>query len=136
MPHHDPQAAGSAVIDPPGAALPEADQARPLGEVGTRYAARRPEEVTAYLRTYPHLVPVLIEAAEVVPRYFEPDAPLVLEVATDPEADDPVPQLFALIETRLDPEVAADRLDRLDEDWWLDHSPAGPGVLDLDVEFV
>ena len=62
--------------------------------------------------------------------------PLVLEVVTDPEADDPEPELFALIETRLNPEEAAHRLDRLDEDWWLDHSPPGPGVLVLDVEFV
>ena len=136
MAHTKPRPAGPAVIERAGAASPVDDEEQVLEQVAARDTVRRPEEVAAYLRTFPQLVPLLIEAAEVVPRYFEPDAPLVLEVVTDPEADDPVPQLFALIETRLDPEVAADRLDRLDEDWWLDRSPPGPGVLVLDVEFV
>ena len=135
MPHPDPQPASSAVIERTGSVSTEADQARLLGEVGTRYALRRPEEVTAFLRAYPHLVPLLIEAAEVVPRYFEPDAPLVLEVVTDPEEDGLPPELFALVQTALDPDEALARIDRLDDDWWLDVSPDGPGTLVVSLEY-
>ena len=100
-----------------------------------RYAVRRPDEVAAYLRDHPNLVPLLVEAADVIPRYFGPDAPLVLELVTDPEDDAPVPELFALVRTTLDRIDALDRLDRLDADWWTDASPDGPGVLVVSTEF-
>lgn len=131
-PPHGP--AGPALIERSGTA-PTDDPTVVPDQIAARYALRRPTEIAAFLRARPHLVPLLIEAAEVVPRYFGPDAPLVLELVTDPEEDDPLPELFALIQMRFDPEGAVDRLDRLDEDWWLDHSPSGPGVLVLDIEF-
>ena len=105
-----------------------------LDEVAARYAYRRPEEVTAYLREYPHLVPLLLEAADRVPRYFGPDAPLVLEVVADPEADKLLPELFALIRTTLPTREALDQLDRFDADWWTMASPDGPGVVVVDIE--
>ena len=118
-------------------------EARPAGidedaldDVRTCYALRSPEEVTPYLRTYPHLVPLLLEAAEVIRRYFGPDVPLVLESFTDPEEDKPRPELFAQAQTSLGPEAALDRLDRLGEDWWFEKSPDAPAVLVFDVEFV
>ena len=118
-------------------------EARPAGvdehavdDVTTRCALRSPEEVTAYPRTYPHLVPLLLEAAEVIPRYFGPDVPLILESFTNPEEDKPGPELVALVQTSLGPEAALDRLDRLGEDWWFEKSPDAPAVLVFDVEFV
>ena len=125
------EAAAGAGRRPPTAPADDA-----LDQLSARYAFRRPEEVADYLRRYPHLVPVLVEAAEVIPRYFGADAPLVLEVVTDPEEDAPRPELFALVRTTLGPDEARERMDRLDDDWWTDASPDGPGVLVVDLEFV
>ena len=129
------QPVGPTVLDRAGTESRRDRQAHVLDQLGDRYAVRRPEEVTAFLRAYPHLGPLRIEAAEVVPRYFEPDAPLVLEVVTDPEADGLPPELFALVQTTLNPDEALARLDRLDDDWWLDVSPDGPGTLVVSLEY-
>ena len=133
---------GSAPPDSPIATV-ERDEAEAAGDRGlaldalkTRYSLRSPEEVTAYLRSYPHLVPLLLEAAEVIPRYFGADTHLVLEVVVDPEDESETPELYASVQTRLGVDEGLDRLDRLDEDWWLDRSPAGPGVLVVDIEFL
>jgi hypothetical protein len=107
-----------------------------LDRLTARYAFRRPEEVVAYLRRYPHLVPVLFEAAEVIPRYFGADAPLALEVFVDPEDELECRELFAIVQTALGSAEALDRLDRLDEDWWTMASPDGPGTLVVDIEHV
>lgn len=107
-----------------------------LDQLAARYAYRRPPEVAQYLRRHPHLVPLLSEAAAIIPRYFGVGVPLVLEVFTDPEDDDPRPELFAVVQTSLDPKAALDRLDRLGADWWFAKSPTAPGVLVIDVEFV
>lgn len=126
---------------PPVPVLPEPERAGlqllespTLDDLRARYAFRRPEEVESFLNAYPHRIPVLIEAAEVIPRYFGPDAPLVLEVVTDPEDYEPVPELFALVGTDLDTKEALDTLDRLDEEWWTRRSPSGPGVVVVDFE--
>lgn len=103
-------------------------------DLRARYAFRRPAEVEAFLNAYPDRIPVLIEAAEVIPRYFGADAPLVLEVFIDPEDSDPAPELFALVRTHLATPDALDRLDRLDDEWWTRRSPSGPGVIVVDIE--
>ena len=132
----------SASPEPPGAPIDRVE-ARPAGvdehaleDVRTRYVLRSPDEVTAYPRTCPQLVPLLLEAAEVIPRSVGPEAPLVLEILTDPEEDEPQPELFALVQTSLGPEAALDHLDRLGEDWWFEKVPDAPAVLVFDVEFV
>jgi len=107
-----------------------------LDQLGARYEYRRPPEVVQYLRQHPHLVPLLVEAADVIPHYFGAGAALVLEVFTDPEDNDPRPELFAVVQTTLGPVAALDRLDRLGADWWFAKSPAPPSVLVIDVEFV
>lgn len=128
-PSAHPDAAGGATAVVAAAPPPTVKDLRP------RYTFRRPAEVEAFLNAFPHRIPVLIEATEVIPRYFGPDAPLVLEVFTDPEDDDPVPELFALVQIDLDPTEALDRLDRLDDEWWTDRSPDGPGALIVDIEY-
>lgn len=105
-----------------------------LDRVSARYALRRPTEVTDYLRQHPHLIPILVEAAEVIPRYFGADTPLVLEVFTDPESETDERELFAIVRTPLGPDDALETLYRLQDDWWLAASPTGPGVLVLDIE--
>lgn len=113
-------------------ALDQPSDAR--ARLATRYAFRRPEEVDHYLRRHPDLVPALLQAADVIPRYFGLDIPLLLEVFTDPEEDDPIPELFVLIQTALGSEEAMARLDQLGDDCWTMASPDGPGTLVIDIE--
>jgi hypothetical protein len=98
------------------------------------YNFRRPVEVKGFLAAHPFLVPLLVEAYGKIAAYFEPQPEVVLEVVTDPEADDDR-RLFVFIQTSLLPEEALDRLDRLDDDWWLDAGDRGEGKLCLHVEF-
>ena len=99
-----------------------------------RYVFRHPDEVIAYLREYPHLVPVLLDAADRITRYFGPDAPLVLEVFTDPESEPEERELFALVQTPLGADAALANLYQLQDEWWLAAAPDGPGVLVIGVE--
>jgi hypothetical protein len=121
-----------AVTGQPGPTPDLGDDA--LDRLAARYAFRRPEEVVAYLGQYPQLVPILFEAAEVIPRYFGADAPLVLEVFTDPEGEADDRELFAIVRTALGSEESLERLYRLQDDWWLAASPDGPGVLVIGIE--
>jgi hypothetical protein len=105
-----------------------------LDDVATRYAIRRPEEVTDYLRRYPHLIPLVLEAADLFPRYFGRDAPLVLEVYSYPDGEPGDQDLFAIVQTPLATDEATDRFFRLLDEWVLAARPPGPGVLVLDIE--
>ena len=100
------------------------------GRLATHYAFCRHD----YLRRHPHFVPTLLEAAKVIPRSFGADAPLVPEVVTDPEEADPIPVLFALVQTTLDSDEPLDRFDPLGDARRSVASPDGPGTLVVDTE--
>lgn len=72
-----------------------------IAQLKERYTFRREEEVVQFLRRYPFLVEVLMEASEVIPRYFEKDMGIenVLEVEVDYE-DPTYVMLFLVIEVR------------------------------------
>ena len=99
------------------------------------YTYRRPMEVKGYIKAYPFLVPLLVEAYDKIGEYFGSNPAVVLEVVTDPEADDDR-ELFAFIQTNCAPEEALDRLNRLDQEWWLDASDRSEGKLCIHTEFV
>jgi hypothetical protein len=98
------------------------------------YNFRRPVEVKGFLAAPPFLVPLLGEAHDKIGEYFGPHPKVVLEVVTDPEADDDR-RLFVFNQTSPPPDETLDRLDRLDDDWWLDAGDRGEGKFCLDVEF-
>jgi hypothetical protein len=95
---------------------------------------RRRDEVIRFLKVYPFLVPLLLEACDKIAEYFAAFSGVVLEVITDPEAENDR-ELFAFIRTSLPPVEAFDGLDRLDEEWWLDASDKAKGKLCIHVEF-
>ncbi|MDP3047381.1 MAG: hypothetical protein Q8O07_07890 [Chloroflexota bacterium] len=95
----------------------------------------RPQEVQAFLSANSHLIQLLFEARRQVSRYFGQDAPVFLEVVSDPESANDK-QLFALVGTSLSPQEALGTLDRLDQDWWLDVSDQSHGNLVVDVKFL
>lgn len=106
-----------------------------LDRVREHDAMREPDAVEAYLERYPHLVPILLEAVDIVPRSFGDDAPLALEMDIDPEGYDDVGELFVLITSRFDVKETLARSTRFEDDWWLAASPDSPAVLVFDFEF-
>ncbi len=99
------------------------------------YALRRPEEVSSFLQSNSFLIPLLFEARIHIERHFGWYAPAFLEVVSDPEAPDDR-ELYALIGTELPPGQALAKLERLDEQWWLDALPRAKGKLCIDLEFL
>jgi hypothetical protein len=98
------------------------------------YAFRRPEEVSQFLKAHPFLVSLAIEAHDKIGDYFGLQTTVILEVVTDPEAIGDR-ELFAFIQTSLTSQEALDRLDRLDQEWWLDAADRSEGKLCFHVEY-
>ncbi len=105
-----------------------------LQTVEKLYVFRRPLEVKEFLAAHPFLEPLLVEAYDKIGDYFEPHPEVVLEVVTDPEAIDDQ-ELFAFIRTGLPPQEALEKLDLLDEDWWLYAGDQTDGKLCIHLEF-
>ena len=90
------------------------------------------EAIARFARLCPALVPLLIEAAEQIGQYFtQPE--LVLEVVEGLSIEEQ--GLAVSINTDLAPEEAMARLERFDEEWWLDVQDQTEGRLCIDVEF-
>lgn len=100
-----------------------------------RYGLRQPADIERYLRQYPVLIPLLLEAADVVPHFFGPEIPLALELFIDPESDPEERELFALIGSRFTTDETLARFYRFLDEWSLTKSPAGPAVLVFDTEY-
>jgi hypothetical protein len=75
--------------------------------------------VRQLLVEHPETVAPLIQAAEVITKYFGLGARLSLGVEHDLDGNEP-PRLAATIHTSQSPTEALANLDRFDEDWWLD----------------
>ncbi|MBC7250165.1 MAG: hypothetical protein H5T62_07760 [Anaerolineae bacterium] len=97
------------------------------------YVFKERKEVTSFLEECPFLIPLLLEAHYEIEQHFSPSQ-VFLEVITDPEETNST-QLLASIATGLDPDEALDRLERFDEEWWLDALAGARGKLCIDVEF-
>ncbi len=81
------------------------------------YTLREKTEVIQFLENHPFLVPVLLEAPEKI-RYYFPDEELFIQVDYDPENINYV-QLVLSILTKITPDDAVDRLNKLDKNWSL-----------------
>ncbi len=87
-----------------------------------------------FLAAHPFLEPLLVETYDKIGNYFGPQPEVVLEVVADPEADDDR-ELFTFIRTSLPPQEALEKLDQLDENWWLDAGDQADGKLCIHLEF-
>lgn len=96
------------------------------------YTFREPSEVLQFLEQYPFLVALALEAHEHIRKEF-PDCPLYLKISIDPE----IPSWDMLrigIDTDIkDPEEAIDRIERIDDDWWLDAEGRSQGKMFLNL---
>ena len=66
---------------------------------------------------------------------FGEDADLVLEVQADRDSEEPDEHLYVMLRTGLPSAEATKRLDKLDEDWWLDAVPQARGRMTIALEF-
>jgi len=110
----------------------ESSRLRRLGEF---YSFRDMPPVRRFLRAHPQLTEVLLEAHAHLQKCFGPDPQVALEVVSDPEAEGP-DELFAYILTSLPADEALARLDRLDEEWFLDQLDRVGTFFNFNLEFV
>jgi hypothetical protein len=84
------------------------------------YAFTDDGEIRKFLQKHNQLSQYLVEAHQQITRIFRENAVKVcLEYANDPEEN--FEGLFAVVKTDLSPERSLDLLDRLDDEWFLDH---------------
>lgn len=98
------------------------------------YSFKKYLEVSMFLKKHGFLFPLLLQAPQYIWNYFGKGTSLTLEVVTDPEWGDQ--QLVLGIQTNLDVHEALDRLDQLDEQWWIRASGASQGKLCIQLEYV
>jgi len=104
-----------------------------LSQVEASYSFRDEEAVRHFLQTHPHLIEVLFEAQFHLLRHFGPDSQVTLEVFPGPESEGEK-RLFAYIIIFLPVEEALTRLDKLDEEWFLNQSDRVDGLLNFSLE--
>lgn len=101
--------------------------------LNSKYTIRNAKEVSDFLSDNKYLLPLLIEAHDKVRDYF-PTEILFLEVATDPD-EVGEKELVIYICTGQKPKAAIEKLDMLDESWWLDASTVSESKLLIQVEY-
>ncbi len=89
-----------------------------MNEVRRDYQMTDEAQLLAFLERYPAVAPLLHDVQSNIRRFFGED-PVRLKVTHDPDWEDEQPELFANIQTRLDPQEALARLEAFDTEWWL-----------------
>lgn len=91
--------------------------------------------LSVYLRRYPFLINLLLEAFPKLEAYFGLGTAITLRLVEEPDASSEV-ELFAMVQTTLHPEDALRRLESFDQEWWLDASPRANCKLNFSVEYL
>ena len=112
----------------------DADIRRRLDKLRQIYSVRDATAVVRFLRLCPSLVDVLMEAQSQLECHFGADPQVVLEVVSDPEGERD--ELFAYVRTSVSVGESLARLDRFDEEWFLDQLDRVNGQLNFDLEYV
>ena len=89
-----------------------------LRELERDYQISDEEEILALLERHPAVATLLKDTRSNIRTFFGED-PVTLKVSHDPDWEDEQPELFANIQTRLDPQDALARLEAFDTKWWL-----------------
>jgi hypothetical protein len=95
------------------------------------YDIENPEEVDAYVKEHPSLVPILAEAPGEIGAVFGDTGAPKLRLQHDPEVGDC--WLSMRIPSDVVDETALPLLDALEDGGWLDGLPAQDGVIVFDV---
>lgn len=97
------------------------------------YLIREPAKVTSYLHKHPFLVSVLVNAYLNAQSFF-PDSEIALQIVSDQEEE--YQKLFAYILTEGPAFDSLTRLDKLDDEWFLDQPEHIRCTFNLNLEFV
>ncbi|MEK6284671.1 MAG: hypothetical protein AABO57_02915 [Acidobacteriota bacterium] len=103
-----------------------------IEELERLYSLRQPIQVRRFLGEHAFLVPLLVEAYDTATRYFAPLS-YALEVIADPDSMDDQ-QLVLFLVLQLTPAEAFAKLQRFDNEWWLDAMDAAQGPLCISLE--
>lgn len=99
------------------------------------YTFRDREDVAAFLAEHPSLADLLVEASSRIARLFPLPQPLALEVFHNLEEEDEG-ILFVVVPTKLAPEEALRRLDRLRDEWLVDAVRRTRGRFNVNTEYI
>lgn len=112
----------------------DADIQRGTDELRQVYSFRDATAVVRFLRVRPNLIDVLLEAQSQLECHFGANPQVVLEVVSDPEGERD--ELSAYVRTSASVDESLARLDRFDEEWFLDQLDRVNGQLNFDLEYV
>lgn len=105
-----------------------------LCDLRQQYELRDEASIRTYLRKYPFLIALLLEAKTQVARIFGEDTKPALQISIDP--NDWSSQLFVVIPTRLNADTAFALFDQLDQEWWLGASERAEFRMNFTPEFI
>lgn len=105
-----------------------------LSRLGRMYTLSNSSKLLRFFDENRYLINVVIEAHEELRKRF-PSEELLLEVVSDPEADS-CDELFAYILTSLPVEDALQRLNDLDDQWFLDELDRTNGLFNFNLRFI
>jgi hypothetical protein len=91
------------------------------------------QEVVSYLSQHPNASAVVEETYFALKDFFS-SSPIRLEIYSDPEGERS-PELALIAETEEEPDIALEKLDHFDEEFWLSHIDQFGKVLSVHVEY-
>ena len=104
-----------------------------FSELDKVYLFREPDQILNYLILNPYLTPLLGETADALKQYF-PDARFALRRYVDPEISG-FTRLVIEIPTKYSPKETLSRLDKFEDEWWIENEYKSKGNLTVNVEF-
>lgn len=104
-----------------------------LEDIERLYSFRDLTRVRTFLSKHAFLVTLLDAAHDITTRYFAPLS-LALEVIADPDSTDDQ-QLVLFVVLQGTPAEAFAKLQRFDNEWWLDAMDEAKGRLCISLEF-
>jgi len=98
------------------------------------YALRRESKVRRFLLIHSHLIDVLFEAHPFLQKYFGPNPRVELEVISYPD-EAAYDELVGWIQSTDDVSEGLDKLERFEEDWFLDRLDQIGNRFNFNIEF-
>ncbi len=97
-----------------------------MATYNSMYQLRKPSEIRVFLEDNDFLDPIIADANRRLQKYF-PNSTIFMEVDQG--------ELVISVGTSLSPEEADERLNKFDEDWWIDEFINSKARLCITVEF-
>jgi hypothetical protein len=98
------------------------------------YFFREPTQILNFLKLNPYITPLLAETADALKGYF-PDVKFAIRRYVDPEISG-FTRLVIEIPTKYSPQETLSRLDKFEDEWWIENEYKSKGNLTVNVEFL